>query len=74
MKSLRFGYIKDKFFFMRKSPQVARKAKILLYVLPGLFGLMAATSHYISQQFVIYLKYQALVDAYYYKKVIGVEK
>ena len=48
MKSLRFGYIREKFFTMRKSPQVARKARILLYVLPGLFGLMAATSHYIS--------------------------
>jgi Mn-containing catalase len=74
MKSLRFGFIRERFLRMRSSPQVARRAKILMYVLPGLFGLMAATSHYITQQFVVYLKYQALVDAYYHQKVLGVEK
>jgi hypothetical protein len=49
MKSLRFGFIKERFLRMRSSPQVARRAKILMYVLPGLFGLMAASSNYITQ-------------------------
>lgn len=51
---------------MQGNSQVQRRANFLLYAIPISISLGVGAMHLGSQSFLIYLKYQAIVDAYYF--------
>ena len=53
---------------MRDNPSVNKRFRLAMYIAPACFGLMIGVQHYIRESFVIYLKYQGLVDSYYHNK------
>ena len=64
------GWIMRKVLFMQENPErlktrISFAGKFLIC----LIFLGAAASHLIKQSFPIYLKYQGLIDAYYYKQL-----
>jgi len=42
----------------------------MLYAVPTMFVVTGAVINYVTQTFIIYLKYQAMVDQYYYSRVV----
>ena len=69
LRSLDFSFIRTRFSSMKGSSSVQRKATILLYGIPILASIGVGGMHFVSQSFLIYLKYQAMVDSYYYQVV-----
>jgi hypothetical protein len=49
---------------MMGSETVRRRVRISYFVVPILFSVACASANYIQQSFLIYLKYQAMVDAF----------
>ena len=47
-----------------------KRANILLFLLPVTVSIGVGGMHLLSQSFLIYLKYQAMVDSYYYNVVM----
>lgn len=47
----------------------AKKSNLLLFMLPVVASFGVGATHMISQSFMVYLKYQALIDAYYYQEL-----
>lgn len=70
LRSLDFGFIRTRFMSMRGNSQVQRRANFFLFAIPIVISLGAGAMHLGSQSFLIYLKYQAIVDAYYYQEVL----
>jgi len=68
LRSFKFFGVRDKFFRASKDPAAKGRVARTLYVAAAGIGLTAGTIHYVRESFVIYLKYQALVDGYYWHK------
>ena len=47
-----------------------KRANILLFLLPVTVSIGVGGMHLLSQSFLIYLKYQAMVDSYYFNVVM----
>jgi hypothetical protein len=52
---------------MLASQKVNNRVKIAYYLVPVTMALGAATMNLVKQSFVVYLKYQAMVDVYQIK-------
>lgn len=52
----------------KNNPMAENRGGKYRIIVPALFGLVVGSQHYIRESFVIYLKYQGLVDAYYHQK------
>jgi len=70
LRSLKFGWLKDKFLLMRGDARSKGRLMFMLYAVPTLFVATGAVFNYVNQTFIIYLKYQAMVDQYYYSRVV----
>ena len=70
MRSLKFGWLKDKFVFMRGDARSKSRFMFMLYAVPTFFAITGAVINYVTHTFIIYLKYQAMVDQYYYSRVV----
>ena len=70
LRSLDFSFIRSKFSVMRGNSTLQRRTNLLLFMLPVTVSIGVGATHLLSQSFMIYLKYQALVDAYYYQEVM----
>ena len=55
---------------MQGNSGLARKAQFAMYAVPVALSLFVGGMHLGSQSFMIYLKYQAMVDNYYYEHVL----
>ena len=69
LRSLDFGWIRTRFM-----GGGARKSNFLLFMLPVVASFGVGATHMISQSFMVYLKYQAMVDAYYYQEIAKQEQ
>lgn len=67
LQSFKFKGVKDRFDVMLSDPKVRRRVKLAYFVLPVTFSFIAASKNYVEQSFLVYLKYQAMVDAYHSK-------
>jgi len=67
MRGLNFGYVKDKFLVMQGSTSAARKMMALYYGVPFVIALGVGMQNYVFNTMSIYLKYQAMVDAHYFR-------
>jgi hypothetical protein len=54
---------------MKNDQRVIRRFKIAYYAFPLIIGSVVGVAHYASQSMAIYLKYQAMVDSFYAKKL-----
>jgi len=63
---LRFGFIFEKFLKLKGSNRAAKGLYAAYYVIPVIFSLTIGTMHYVNQSFLVYLRYQALVDEHYH--------
>ncbi len=70
LRSLDFSFIRSKFNVMRGNSSLQRRTNLLLFMLPVTVSIGVGATHMLSQSFMIYLKYQALIDAYYYQEVM----
>lgn len=64
VSALRFTWLKDSFIDLMNSPKVMKRAKIVYYVVPVTCVFGGALKHYLTTKFIVYLKYQAMVDEY----------
>lgn len=71
LRAVDFGFIRSRFTSLQKSQTANRRAKFLFYAVPMTVSLGIGLMHLTSQSFLIYLKYQAMVDAYYYNVVLN---
>ena len=55
---------------MRGDARSKSRLIFLLYALPTLLTMTGAVIHYVNQTFIVYLKYQAMVDQYYYNRLV----
>ena len=69
LRSLDFGWVRSRFM-----GGGSKKSNVLLFMLPVVASIGVGATHMISQSFMIYLKYQALVDAYYYQEMVKLEE
>ena len=71
LRSFNFGVIKTGFASVHggTSPW-ARRAKFALISLPILTSMVVGATHLVQNSFMVYLKYQGMVDAYYYQVVL----
>lgn len=68
LRSFKFFGLRDRFFVASKNPANKGKVRRGLYMMAFGVGLTAGVIHYVRESFVVYLKYQALVDGYYWHK------
>ena len=69
LRGLKFGGIMNRFLTLRESQVANRRARLALYLMPASLAFLGAATNYINQHFVIYLRYQALVDEHYWRGV-----
>lgn len=67
LSTLQFGWVKDKFLTLRGNKSTSMRLNFLMYAVPITLGAAFGGIHYLQQSFAIYLKHQALIDAYYIK-------
>ena len=67
LSTLQFGWVKDKFLTLRGNKSTSTRLNFLMYAVPITLGAVFGGIHYLQQSFAIYLKHQALIDAYYIK-------
>jgi hypothetical protein len=65
LQTFRFGFVLETFKSMLASQKVNNRARIAYYMVPMTMALGAATMNLVQQSFVVYLKYQAMVDVYH---------
>ena len=66
LRTIDFGFIRTRFFAMQGNTKLHKRANVILYMLPLVVSIGFGSMHFMTQAFKIYLKYQAMVDAYYY--------
>lgn len=64
LQKLKFAWVKDGFINALNSQVVQKRVRIAYYVIPVTFSVACASFNYLQHSFLIYLKYQALVDSY----------
>jgi hypothetical protein len=62
MRGLKFGFVRDSFLRFQQTGR--NKAIFMFYFVPAVVAFGIGASHYYTQAFGIYLKYQAMVDTY----------
>ena len=70
LRFLDFGFIRTKYKAAQGNAVLRKRANILLFLLPITVSIGVGGMHLLSQSFLIYLKYQAMVDSYYYNVVM----
>ena len=65
LSSLQFGWLRDR--MLRLKGKSSSKVNFLMFAVPITLGGLFGAIHYLQTSFAVYLKYQALVDAYYIK-------
>ena len=70
LRRLDFGFIRTRFFAMQGNKKLHKRANVILYLLPLVVSIGFGSMHVATQSFKIYLKYQAMVDAYYYQEIM----
>ena len=53
---------------MKNDPKVIRRFKVAYYAFPLIIGTVVGVSHFASQSLAVYLKYQAMIDSYHFKR------
>ena len=66
LKRIQFQSFRDRFFTSKANPATRQRFGRGAYALALGVGLIVGTVHYTRESFVIYLRYQALVDSYFY--------
>ena len=67
LSSLQFGWVRDRFLRLKGNKSNSSKVNFLMFAVPVTLGALFGAIHYLQTSFAVYLKYQALVDAYYVK-------
>lgn len=69
LRSFQFGHVITRFNAARVNSATHRKARFIIYAVPTTFAFIGAVSNFFSQSLTIYLRYQAMVDEYYFKNL-----
>jgi hypothetical protein len=64
LSKLRFNWLKEGFMRMMNNQKLKGRVRIAYYVVPVTFSIAIASANYLQQSFLVYLKYQAMVDSF----------
>ena len=70
LRSLQFGFIREKF---AQGGFWGKKTTVALFMFPIMASMCLGATQMVQSSFLVYLKYQALVDAYYYKELAAAD-
>ena len=73
LRSLDFGFIRNRYTAIQGNAPLQKRANLFFFMFPVVISVGVGMMHMASQSFLIYLKYQALVDQYYYQEIVGKE-
>ena len=63
LRSIKFGFIRQRF---ASGSFWGRKTTAALFMFPVMASMVIGATQMVTQSFLVYLKYQALVDSYYH--------
>jgi len=66
---MRFSWVKDGFVNLVNNPKSLRRAKLAYYIVPVTLVFAVQIKNYLTTSYIVYLKYQAMVDEYSDRKV-----
>ena len=69
LRSLKFGFIRQRF---STGSFWGRKTTLVLFMFPVVASMSIGVTQMVTQSFLVYLKYQALVDAFYHKEKMAI--